>query len=556
MILLLAGAMTATAQIKTEIKSFNQAGPYAVSAPLGLDTVDVKGQKFDETSLMSSIALTSPVTGRFEGQVLPSLPDSKSVGLLSFYVNNRDYLKGKIEVKGPKHYKLFIDGEPAAPELKLAPEHHTITIQYLAEPKDTDSIRVVIDAPREVATTLDAKHPFMVHDITDGKRVRDISISPDGQYACIAWQTTERGGQSRWNYELKEVKTARTVMQPQRQARWLPKTIAWIEEEREGKKRVLYQVKPNGERTRWISGLPEGGYTVAPTEDYLVMTIEEKGPEEDKEMFEVLEMDDRQPGWRNRNYLARYDVSTGMTRRITFGHQQTMLMDISQDGKKLLVAQSYSRLEKRPTEVMDVFIIDAETFKADTIFVGQGFLVNASFSPDGTQILFKGSPEAFDRIGCTLPANVTPNMYDYQLYLYDIDRSQESGDRSQRIRPLTKDFNPSVQTVDWAWGDGMVYFTAEDRDFVRLYQMDPVSGKIVQLEHAGDNVTRMNVSAHANVVGYISNGVSEYASAFASYTAKGKAPMKQVRLYDGRSIMEDIAVADCRDWNYTNAHIR
>ena len=546
-ILLLAAAMTATAQIKTEIKTFNQAGPYAVSAPLALDTVDVKGNKFDEASLMSSIALTSPVTGRFDGQVLPSLTDSKSVGLLSFYVNNRDYLKGKIEVRGPKHYKLFIDGEPAGPELRLAPDHHTIAIRYLAEPKDTDSIHVVIDAPREVAYTLDAKHPFMVHDITDGKRVRDISISPDGQYACVAWQTTERGGQSRWNYELKEVKT----------------------EEREGKKRVLYQVKPTGERTRWISGLPEGGYTVAPTEDYLVMTIEEKGPEEDKEMFEVLEMDDRQPGWRNRNYLARYDVATGLTRRITFGNQQTMLMDISQDGRKLLVAQSYSRLVKRPTEVMDVMLVDAETFKADTLFTAAGFLASASFSPDGKQILFKGSPEAFDRIGCTLPADVTPNMYDYQLYLYDI--------ASKRVTPLTKDFNPSVQTIDWAWGDGLVYFTAEDRDFVRLYQMNPASGQIVQLEHAGDNVTRMNVAAHSNVVGYISNGtseyasayvaytakgkapmkqvrlVSEYASAFAAYTAKGKAPMKQVRLYDGRSIMDDIAVADCKDWNYVNA---
>ena len=151
---LLAGTMTATAQIKTEIKTFNQAGPYAVSTPLALDTVDVKGQKFDENSLMSSIALTSPVTGRFEGQVLPSLTDSKSVGLLSFYVNNRDYLKGKIEVKGLKHYKLYVDGHPATPELKLAPDHHTFTIQYLAEPKDTDSIRVTIDAPKAVAYTL------------------------------------------------------------------------------------------------------------------------------------------------------------------------------------------------------------------------------------------------------------------------------------------------------------------------------------------------------------------------------------------------------------------
>ena len=544
MILLLAGAMTATAQVKTEIKAFNQSGPYAVNAPLGLDTVDVKGQKFDETSLMSSIALTSPATGRFEGQVLPSLPDSKSVGLLSFYVNNRDYLKGKIEVKGPKHYKLYIDGQPAGPELKLAPEHHTFALQYLAEPRDTDSVRVVIDAPKTVSYTLDSRHPFMVHDILDGKRVRDISISADGQYACVAFQTTDRDGKSLWTYELREVRSGRTVMQPQRQARWLPKTIAWVEEAREAGKRVLYQVSPAGHRTRWISGLPDGSYQVAPNEDYLVMTIEEKGPEEDKEMFEVVEMDDRQPGWRNRNYLARYDIASGLTRRITFGHQQTMLMDISQDGRKWLVAQSYSRLAKRPTEVMDVMIVDAETFKADTLFVAAGFLAGASFSPDGKQILFKGSPEAFDRIGCTLPASLTPNMYDYQLYLYDI--------ASRQVKPLTCDFNPSVQTIGWAWGDGLVYFTAEDRDFVRLYQMNPASGQIVQLEHVGDNVSRMSVAAHSNVVGYISGATSQYSSAFAAYTAKGKAGMKQVTLFDGKTLMGDIAIGECKDWNYTN----
>ena len=201
---LLAVAMGATAQVKTEIKTFNQSGPYAVNAPLSLDTVDVNGKKFDEATLMSGIALTSPVTERFDGCVLPSLNDSKSVGLLSFYVNNREYLKGKIEVKGPKHYKLFIDGEPAESELKLAPDHHTLTIQYLAEPKDTDSIRVVIDAPKAVAYTLDSRHPFMVHDILDGQRVREISVSADGQWTCVAFQTTERGGNTRWNYELRE----------------------------------------------------------------------------------------------------------------------------------------------------------------------------------------------------------------------------------------------------------------------------------------------------------------------------------------------------------------
>ena len=542
---MLAVAIGATAQVKTEINTFNQSGPYAVSEPLRLDSVDVNGKKLDEAALMNSIALTSPATGHFEGRILPSLNEGKSVGVLSFYVNNRDYLKGSIEVKGPKNYKLFIDGEPATKELNLAPDHHTVAIQYLAEPKDTDSINVTIDAPKAVAYTLDSRHPFMVHDILDGQRVRGISVSADGQWTCVGYQTTERDGSSRWSYELRETKSGRSVMQLQKQARWMPRTIAWIEEEREADKRVLYKADPTGKRTRWACNVPEGGYHVSPTEDYLVMTIEEKGPVEDADMFEVVEMDDRQPGWRDRGYLARYDVATGMTRRITFGHHQTYLMDISQDGKRLLVGVSYSRLTKRPTEVMDILVVDAETFSADTIFIGQGFIESGQFSPDGRQILFKGSAEAFDRIGCTLPDDVTPSMIDNQLYLYNL--------ATGGVTPLTRDFNPSVQTVDWAWGDGLVYFTAEDRDYVRLYQMNPASGEIVQLEHAGDNVSRMSVAARSTVVGYISNGTSSYASAYVAYTAKGKAPMKQLCLFDGRTLMDDIETLRCEDWNYINA---
>ena len=125
---LLAIGMLATAQVKTPVKEFNIAGPYAIATPFTLDTVDVKGKKFDPASLMGSIALTSKADGKFSGSVLPSLKDSKSVGLLTFYVNNADYIKGKVEVKGPKHSKLFIDGVEAGGELKLAPEHHTFTI--------------------------------------------------------------------------------------------------------------------------------------------------------------------------------------------------------------------------------------------------------------------------------------------------------------------------------------------------------------------------------------------------------------------------------------------
>ena len=143
-------SQSVVAQTRTDIRQFNLSGPYPVSAPVSLDTVDVQGKKFDETVFWKGMSLDAPATEVFSGKILPSVADSRSVGLLTFYVNNRDYLKGKVVVKGPKNYKMYIDGKEAGEELKLAPEHHTFSIQFLAQPKDTDSIQVYFDHLRSV----------------------------------------------------------------------------------------------------------------------------------------------------------------------------------------------------------------------------------------------------------------------------------------------------------------------------------------------------------------------------------------------------------------------
>ena len=539
----LIAASSAVAQQKTEVTKFNLAGPYAVTAPMAMDTVDVKGKKFDDKSLLSSVALTSPSTGQFSGCVLPSLKDSKSVGVLSFYVNNSDYIKGKIEVKGPKNYKLYIDGAEAGGELKLAPEHHTVAIQFMAEPSDTDSIKVTLDAPKAIAYTLDARHPYMVHDLTDGKRVRGISLSADGQYAVVTYQTTARGGKSVWNYELREVKTQRLVSASSSKfGSWMPKSIAFLAEEKEGDKRSLYKVDPKtGSRTLFAYDIPEGSYTLAPTEDYLILSIEEEGPKEDKDVFEVLEMDDRQPGWRNRNYLAKYDIATGVTQRITFGTKGEYLYDISQDGSKLLVGSYRSRLAKRPTSVADVFVLDAKTLKVDTLLVGAEFLGGGSFSPDAKQILFKGNPEAFDRIGCQLPASVTPSMTENELFLFDI--------ATKKVTPLTKDFDPSIENVDWSWADGQIYFSAEDRDYVNMFVLNPKTQKITKLPLAGDYTYRFNMAGHAPVLGYLSYKTLEPASAYV-YDLKSK---KLQTYFNGAEALGDAEIGTCKDWNFKNS---
>ena len=530
------------AQTRTDIGQFNLSGPYPVSTPVSLDTVDVQGKKFDETAFWKGMSLDAPVTEVFSGKILPSVADSRSVGLLTFYVNNRDYLKGKVVVKGPKNYKMYIDGKEAGEELKLAPEHHTFSIQFLAEPKDTDSIQVYFDAPVAVPYALEKRHPYMVHDLTDGKRVRGISLSADGSYVVLAYQTTARGGNSQWSYELRDTKTGRLVNLLSKNVRWMPKSIAYIEEEQEGDKRVLYKVNPTtGDRTRFAYGIPEGSYTLSPTEDYLILSIEEEGPKEDEEVFEVLEMDDRQPGWRKRSYLSKYDIATGLTQRMTFGHQNTYLEDISSDGTKLLIGTSYSRLSKRPTEVGDAIVMDAKTFKADTLFIGEGFLGGGSFSPDGSQIIFMGTPEAFNRIGCQLPADCTPSMTEYELFLYDI--------ASKKVTPMTKEFDPSVSSFDWSWSDGMVYFSAEDRDYVSLFMLNPKTGKISKLPAKGDYAYRYDMATHAPFVAYLSYKTMEPASA---YVLNLKNRNNQT-FFDGRQALGDAEIGTCEDWNFTNS---
>ena len=540
--LLVAGCLTVSAQTKTTITRFNLSGPHAVMMPAAADTVDVQGKKFDDKSFLKAVSLSAPVTRTFEGAVLPSLDDSRSVGVLTFYVNNPSYLKGKIEVKGPKQSQLYIDEQEADGTLSLAPDHHVFAVKYLAEAAAADSIQVTIDANLPVAYTLDVRHPYVFKDLTDGKRIRDTRLSADGAYIVMSYQTTESGGATSWSYELREVKTGRLLSLLPKSVVWLPKTVAYLDEETFNGHRSLYKVDPlTGMRTLFAKDIPEGRYEVSPTEDYLILSLEEEGPKEDPGVYEVLEMDDRQPGWRKRTYLAKYDIATGVTQRLTFGHHNAMLEDISADGCRLLVGAAYSRLGKRPTEVSDALIIDLRTLKADTLFVSEGFIGGGMFSPDGRQVAFTGTPEAFNRIGCQLPASVTPSMTEMELFCYDL--------ATRQVTPFTKDFDPSVSIVDWSKADGQIYFTAEDRDYVRLFSLNPKTGAITRQPAGGDYVYNIGLAAQAPVITYLSYETMAPASAY----VLNLKTRKQQTVFDGRSLIAETILGTCEDWNFESS---
>ena len=191
--------------------------------------------------------------------------------------------------------------------------------------------------------------------------------------------------------------------------------------------------------------------------------------------------------------------------------------------------------------------MDAKTLKMDTVLQGEGFLGGCSFSPDATQLLFMGNPEAFNRIGCQLPESVTPSMTENELFLYEL--------ATKKVTPLTKDFDPSVSNVDWSVADGQIYLTAEDRDYVNMFAINPKTGKITKLPIQGDYAYRYDLAANATVVGYLSYKTMEPASAYVMDLSgkSGKSGKSGITFFNGAEALGDAEIGTCEDWNFTNS---
>ena len=543
-LMLLWAGFTATLsaqQVTTTVKEFRLAGPFAITTPYQTGDVDAKGKKLDEKTLLKGFKTSDSVEETvWSGEVLPALDHSKAVGRLSFGINNESYLNGSLEVKGPKTYQIYIDGREAGSMLKLSPANqHVVSITYLTEAGAADSIRVSIKADKAVPVTASGKHYFSTLDVLNGKRVTSASLSPNGQYLLVNFTTSREGRDSR-NTQLREAATNRVLGEVDGSAQWMPRSNSLLM--REGN--TLYKVNPtNMQRTTFMKDAPQGFFTLSPTEDYMIIRNREEGTKEDPDVFEILEPEDRQPGWRNRTTLSKVDVLTSVTTPLTFGSHSAILADISNDGQKLLLLVQRSRLTKRPTDVTDVLIMDAQTLKVDTLMLGAEFLSNMCFSPDGKELLVMASGEAFDGIGNHVKPGQIPSMYQYILYRYDI--------ATGKVTPLTDKITQSIESYDWSRNDGQIYFSANHRDLVYLYSLNPQTGKITDLGSQEDVVSSYSLAADAPVMAYVGQG-AQHSNRLHLLNLNPKKRTHTLLEDSNIELLKDVELGEFSEWNYVN----
>lgn len=575
---LLAAALMASISASAEtieVKTLKYAGPYAVAQPWMADSVNIKGEAFDLKQLLDSPLSFTLLNKGKEVSAAQLLADKQqdALHLASFCVSNTQRTKATIAVEGLEQYRLFVDGEQVAvngdkAETILTSSQHTVVIKYLTRKNasaDKKSIKLTVTAANGAPLSVgDAtvKRAYNIYDVICAPNYPSVSISPNGKFIVVRKTWVDRKGNNHSISELRNYQTNRVMATFEESVKWMPSSNKLYFTQKASDSSIAGEEKQDGtlqlitinpltmEREVLASHLPEGWFQFTPDEKTLIYTLTTEGRKKDPQVYDVKEPEDRQPGWRERSNLAKYDLASGILQPLTFGYHNIYLMDISADSRYLLIGKEEERLTKRPTTLTSFYRLDlgsmnassATTPKVETLIEKGEFLNSAQFSPDGKSILVSASPEAFNGIGKNVEEGQTPSMIDTQLYLMTLS--------DKKVRPLTRDFNPNVQSVDWSKADGNIYFTAEDKDCVHLFQLNPKSGKFTLLKTPEEYIKSFSLASSAAEMAFSGQSAS---NADRLYKMNTKALKSQ--LVDDLSARElkDVELGECKAWNFVNS---
>lgn len=528
------------AQNNTVVTTYEYYGPVRVKKPVMIDQKDVKQKEFSTKNLLDKShdlknELTVPVVKKADpsGNVqLASDGQSCIIEEYVFQITPDRYSTGNLKVQSPAMLDVYLNGKLVKSKatenktndstavvlvpLTLEGRPNEIAIRTISTPDlKTPSLNVSFSPDKKyseatISLSADAKRKLSIYDLMIGDRVSGTSISPMGKYVLAKISTVLPDGKSQSEVQLLDAKTGKLVRAfdgVRSGVSWMPVSEKLMFEKKAVSGRQIWTINPaTGEESMFADNLPDGSYRLSPTEDFLIFSVQESGADDkDKAFRRFITPNDRQPGWRSRTSLYKYDLKSGAYERLTFGAHSTYLNDITQDGSRLVFSSSREDFTARPFSVSSLYELNLNTNKVDTIWFEKRFGGSANYSPDGKSLLISGSPETFGELGRNVEDGQKANTYDGQLYLLDL--------ASKNVKPITKDFNPSVQNAQWVDNNKIVVLS-EDKDRVIPYFCTISANKFEAIPVAEEVLRSFQVSKNGKEAAYFGQSASNFNSAY------------------------------------------
>ena len=560
-----------------DVNNIRLDGPYPITSPFMTDSLDSEGKRIDLDEVFMESPLPAPTSGERLNCNSPFILSTPQKGetegalyFAGFSIQNTGFAKGKVNVKCESKHKLYIDGNEQGGDFELVPGRHEVSIKLLVKPSSKegdgegfDTLRISVESEQDIEINPEGKRYWTNADMMHGERINGVELSSSGKYVRIHKNITYKGGETEGRDIFIDLATGKEFSLDGFQ-RWLPKGDRYLRSYRETEGTRCYEtVDPKtGEKTFIGKYTGKGHAWLTDDLKHFLVTIDEKVPEEkNKDVHQILEPDDRQPGYRNRRNYSLYDIETGITTPITKGARNVYVIP-NKDASRFLISIRSEKLTERPFEFTDLILLDMKTGKADTLVRHDGFIGSFQFSPDEKYISLTGSPEALGGIGNTLPKDKIPSSYEYELFLINLE--------TKEVSCLTRDFDPSVTSYQWSEQDGMIYALCENRDLKSLYRINPkptpnpslkgresspFKGEIERVFLSEPYIySSFSLSEEKPLLAYIGeSSMSTDRCWLRDLTPSkgGRGGQKDRLLCDlNPTRLKDIQLGECRDWNF------
>ncbi len=522
----------ANAQKEILIEQYMYSGPIVIHKPLIIDRTDVNDNPFNAKSLLQteteinqdkqgSKIIQTDSTGFI---IIPTDTSRTSVHLLGFHIDADRFNKVRLEISGMSPFNVIVNGktegfnahnakdtadiDPVYINLTLEPKQYQIMVQYFTEKGKTDTIRLkslisVKDTLSQFTLLPEGKRRLNLNDIITGNRLTDASISPSGKYYLSSYRNFYPTEKSFTYHELRETKNNRLIYRfpSSEKPFWMPFSDLICFWRQGATDKDFIQLNPqNMQESTLAEGLNVESIYIAPNEQFMIVGKKDKAPVETVPLKRLREPDDRIENFRDRISLYRYSFADKTLDRITFGKTNTYLDDISPDSKKLLIHTSQRDLKERPFVSYSYFLLDYDNMQCDTLLYDDHFVQQASFSPDGKNVLFEGTPEAFNKTGENIQPGQIANGYDIQAFIMNLSNKE--------VKAITKNFNPSVSGSKWSAADHKIYLRTIDEDREQVYRYDPKSGQFEHLKLNEDIIQKISLSNKGETALYVGQSAS------------------------------------------------
>ena len=483
----------------------------------------IRADRFAKGRLV--LSSTGRATVRIDGKSVIS----KSVGD-SLPTDN----EASIELLPSRAYDITVDvlsseSDPVAPDFSL---------EFLPAEKFKD---VAIES----ATDLKQK----VQPVTalTGERAYRALLSDDGSYLFVVTGEQNSPTDRRTRTRVYETAGGKLLAQDLNgNCRWMPGENKLYYTVARGNKYDLFTIDiPVMTTTLLASDLPTKDFNFSPGGKWIIYTKTVDSEKESGPMHRVKTPDDRIPGDRDREYLMRYDLETGLSTPLTHGGLSTGLLDFTRNGDKLLYMSTTQTPDRYPFYYADIIELDTKTLQTDTIIRGEEGYINAAiYSPDAKKLFVIGGPDSFGGIGANYAPHEIGNGFDGQGYIFDI--------ATRSARAMTRDFDPALKGQPvWNARDGKIYFLGESGFYQNLYSLDPATGKIAQLEAAVPYIYRFNIGSNEDKTAAYVGG---------SFTTDGVVGITDLKNGKSRVIdnplaptLEETTFGEMRPWTFTTS---